>query len=337
MERFDDEKSRKFPASGLAASLPADVSAEPSPPAGPDRAEAFESALDFFLSHLQVERAFSGHSILAYGADLADLFGFLTAAGLSSPRQIGRNHIRDYFFHLARPGGLGPRSRARRLSAVKSFFAFLEQEGLVESSPAHGLQSPRRPRALPKALDREDVLKLLSSPQPDTLLGLRNRAMFETIYAAGLRVSELLALTLSQVNLQDSFLIVRGKGDKERLVPLGRDAAGFLEKWLKEGRPQLQRAGSGSFVFLSRRGVPPTRQWFWKLVADQARAAGLPDVSPHVLRHSFATHLVEGGADLRAVQMMLGHASLDTTEIYLKVDGGRLKKVHDAFHPRSGA
>jgi integrase/recombinase XerD len=273
----------------------------------------------------------------AYGRDLADLIADMTKAGLTEPRDVRRENLIDYFVRLGRPGGLGVRSRARRLSAVRGWFSFLETENLISASPAHGLETPRKPRSLPKALDREDVLKILTSPKTDTVLGLRNRTMFETVYAAGLRVTELITLTLSQVNLTDAFLIVRGKGSKERLVPLGEPAVGLLERWLAEGRPGLVGPGSGSHVFLNRRGGSLSRQWFWKLVSDEAAAAGLANVSPHVLRHSFATHLVAGGADLRSVQMMLGHASLDTTEIYLKVEGGRLKETHDRHHPRSGA
>jgi integrase/recombinase XerD len=195
---------------------------------------------------------------------------------------------------------------------------------------------PKLPASLPKALSPEEILTLVTFPDTSTALGLRNRTMFELLYAGGLRVSELLNLTLGQINLEDSFLRVTGKGSKDRLVPIGRTAAEFLGLYLTRSRPLLAAPQSDSAVFLNRSGTKMSRQFFWKLISGQARLAGLPPVSPHVLRHSFATHLVEGGADLRAVQMMLGHASVGTTEVYLKVSSKRLREVHQRFHPRSG-
>ncbi|MDR2947271.1 MAG: site-specific tyrosine recombinase XerD [Candidatus Adiutrix sp.] len=294
---------------------------------------AFENALDLYLGHLRVERNLSGHTIAAYGRDLTAFLTWLATRDINGWERVDRGRLMAYLLELA--DTLAPRSRARALSAIRAFFRFLEDEKIVEQSPAHNFESPKLPQSLPKALGTEEVRRLVEAPETDTPLGLRNRTMFELMYSAGLRVSELLDLTLSQVNLEDSFLRVRGKGDKERLAPMGEVAANLLAEYFRQARPHLAGPKSGGLVFLNKRGGRLSRQYFWRVLGEYAGQLGLEGVTPHVLRHSFATHLVEGGADLRAVQMMLGHASLATTEIYIKVGAGRLGRVHRQFHPRA--
>ncbi len=297
--------------------------------------EPFDQALDLYLGHLRVERNLSPHTIAAYGRDLSGFLNWLGERGLTTWPQVNRNQLMAWLVEIAEK--LAPRSRARHLSAVRAFCRFLEEEKIIDQNPAHHLTSPRLPQSLPKAISAENMLKLVSAPQTDTPLGLRNRTMFELMYSAGLRVSELLSLSLAQINLEDSFLRVCGKGNKERLVPIGEVAAELLAAYLKLGRPHLATNQSRGVVFLNKSGGSLSRQYFWRILASYAADLGLGKISPHVLRHSFATHLVEGGADLRAVQMMLGHASLSTTEIYLKVETERLGRIHEEFHPRKPA
>jgi integrase/recombinase XerD len=287
---------------------------------------------DLYLGHLAVERALSPNTVAAYASDLDDFLLHLKERGVKSPLAAGRGDLLDYLLHIA--DRLGPRSRARRLSAVKGFYAFLEEENYVKGSPAASLESPALPRSVPKALGEEDVQRLVAAPDPSTPLGLRNRAMFELMYAGGLRVSELLDLSLGGLNLDEGFIRARGKGSKDRLIPVGDLAAFFVRRYLQEARPGLARGRERPWVFLNSRGGRMSRQYFWRLVSREAQALGLGRVSPHCLRHSFATHLVEGGADLRAVQLMLGHRGLGTTEKYLKTGSRRLKKVHEKSHPR---
>ena len=197
------------------------------------------------------------------------------------------------------------------------------------------MEGPKLPRTLPKVLTVEEVERLISAPDLSTPQGLRDRAMLETLYATGMRVSELVRLTFAQLNLSAGFVRVYGKGSKERLVPLGDLAREYLERYLKEARPLLARGQDSPFIFLNRKGRPLTRQRFWQIIKDYARMVGITkEISPHVLRHSFATHLLEGGADLRAVQMMLGHASLSTTQIYTHLDLRKLRDLHEKHHPR---
>lgn len=295
----------------------------------------FEYGLDLFLGHIGVERNLSGNTVSAYGRDLSAFLDWLDKGGVKNWDKIDRNRIMAYF--LEQSARLSPRSRARALSAIKSFFRFLEEEKIIDVNPAHNFESPKLPKTLPKALGPEEIRLLVTAPKTDSPLELRNRAMFELMYSAGLRVSELLDLNLGQVRLEDSFLMVVGKGGKERLAPMGEVAASLLGRYLKTGRPKLAKPRSASFVFLNKSGGRLSRQYFWRVLARYADELGLEGVTPHVLRHSFATHLVEGGADLRAVQMMLGHSSLGTTEIYIKVGAGRLSRVHKEFHPRAEA
>ncbi|MDR1309522.1 MAG: tyrosine recombinase XerD [Deltaproteobacteria bacterium] len=299
-----------------------------------DSPEELRTALDHYLSHLRVERGYSGNTLDGYGTDIAGFVDHLGLQGVASLADIEQGHIAGFLQGLA-DRSLKPVSRARKLSAIKGWLRFLHDEGLIEGNPGFDVKAPKVSKPLPKALGREDVERLVTFPDPSTPLGLRDRAMLEVLYAAGLRVSELVGLSLAQVHLDDGFLRVRGKGSKDRITPLGEEAVSFLGRYLREARPGLVGPGSGQAVFLAQTGLPLTRNSFYRLITRMAAEAGLPPTSPHVLRHSFATHLLEGGADLRAVQMMLGHASLSSTECYLKVEDRRLREVHRRFHPRA--
>lgn len=297
-------------------------------------APCFENALDLFLGHIKVERNLSGNTVSAYGRDLGAFLLWLEKKGLTNWDKVDRNRLMSYFLDLS--DNLAPRSRARALSAIKSFFNFLEEEKIIKLNPGHDFESPKLPKTLPKALGAKEILLLVTAPETETPLGLRNRTMFELMYSSGLRVSELLDLSLAQVHLEDSFLRVVGKGSKERLAPMGEVAVDLLSRYLTTARPKLMKPPhSASFVFLNKNGGRLSRQYFWRVLGQYADELGLEGVTPHVLRHSFATHLVEGGADLRAVQMMLGHSSLATTEIYIKVGADRLSRVHNEYHPRA--
>jgi integrase/recombinase XerD len=289
--------------------------------------------VDRFLTYLVSERRLSPHTVSAYASDLAHLTDYLSKRGLESWRQVGREELSDYFRQALQ--GLHARSRARRLAAVRSFFRFLESKDLIDTNPAARITFPKIPATLPKVLSGEQVEALLNMPDGANPLGMRDRAILEILYATGIRVSELVDLRFAQINLEAGYLIVRGKGDKERLVPLGEYALDALKTYLEWGRPQLAGRRDRDVVFLNARGGRLSRQGVWKMVKKHAAAVGVPKtVSPHVLRHSFATHLLENGADLRSLQVMLGHADIGTTQIYTAVARERLKKIHQAHHPR---
>jgi integrase/recombinase XerD len=288
-----------------------------------------------YLSHLRVGRGYGPNTVGGYRNDLKGFLAYLEGRGLGDPESVTAGEVEGFLTGLAEEG-LKPVSRARKLSAVKGFFAYLRDEGLVSKNPAYQIKGPKLDKPLPKPLGREQMETLIGAPNLATSEGLLNRAMIEVVYAGGLRVTEMCQLTLGQLRLADGFLRVTGKGAKERLVPLGETAAMWLGRYLKEVRPLFAGAKSERReVFLNPKGAPITRNHFYRLISRLAREAGLPEASPHTLRHSFATHLLEGGADLRAVQTMLGHASLATTERYLKVEDGRLQQVHRRYHPRS--
>jgi integrase/recombinase XerD len=285
-----------------------------------------------YLDHLAVERGLAENTVSAYRRDLVALGEALEEAGgdlLSAPAADLAAQVRRM-----RRAGLSPRTIARAVSAARGFYAQLVAEGEREDDPAADLATPKPLRRLPSVLSEEQVEALLAAPDTATALGLRNRAMIELLYATGLRVSELVSLTLPQLRLDQGYLIAFGKGSKERIVPVGESAAAWLGRYYREARPALER-GRSDAVFLSRLGRPMTRQAFWDILKKYARGAGVRDVSPHVLRHSFATHLLEHGADLRAVQMMLGHADISTTQIYTHIHAQRLKSLYERFHPRA--
>lgn len=291
------------------------------------------TAVDLYMSHVAAEKGLARNSVEAYGRDMRGFLEVMDGRGRGGPREITRDDIVAFLDDLGRRG-LASSSKARTMSAVRGFFKFLAREEMIDANPLRDIRSGRRDRKIPRQLsvaDVERIFEVVSGEQP---LMLRDRAMLELLYACGLRVSELVGLKLRRVNVRDGFLSVVGKGSKERAVPIGRRALAALRAYLADGRPALDKGGRGPFLFVARGGRPITRQGFWKRLRDHATAAGLTDVSPHTLRHSFATHLLEGGADLRAVQMMLGHSDLSTTQIYTHVASRRLRDVHREHHPR---
>jgi integrase/recombinase XerD len=291
-------------------------------------------SIDAFLSMVTVEKGLAKNTVEAYSRDLAGLADFLVAQHVSAWLDVDSNQIRSYLATLRRKG-LAPRSVGRHAVTLRRLFHFLQSEGLVKENPMPNLLVTRAPIKLPQTLSGEDIRKLLGQPDPTEPLGARDQAMLELLYATGLRVSELVQLQTQRVSLQGDYLTIKGKGSKMRAVPFGRWAREKLATYMSQVRPRLLNGKSSSFVFINRSGKPLTRQGFWKLVRRYALIAGIDKrVTPHTLRHSFATHLLEGGADLRSVQAMLGHADISTTQIYTHVDGARLKAVHRKFHPR---
>jgi integrase/recombinase XerD len=290
--------------------------------------------LDAFLHALVVEKGLARHTVEAYSRDLNRLASFLEKRGVNEWERVGTQDLRAHVAALRRQG-LGPRSVARHAVSMRRFFRFLQEEGVIAEERVPEIHLPRLPRRLPRTLALDDIRKLLAAPSASTPVGLRDRAMLELLYATGVRVTELVSLAVHQVRLDAGYVRVKGKGGKERLVPFGEWARRRLAEYLSRGRPRLLRGRSSPFLFLSRAGKPLTRQGFWKALRGYALEAGIGrGVSPHVLRHSFATHLLEGGADLRAVQAMLGHADIQTTQIYTHVHPKRLKEVHANYHPR---
>ncbi|HSL18251.1 MAG TPA: site-specific tyrosine recombinase XerD [Methylomirabilota bacterium] len=294
---------------------------------------AFDDLIQDYVAHLVVERNLSPRSVESYARDLRQFAAWAGERRLAV-EGIDRAAIRDYL-GARRDAGLAPRSAARALSALRGFFRFLVADERLAADPTANIRSPALWRTVPHALSGPDIEVLLAAPDTATDLGLRDRAMLETLYATGLRVSELVALTTDRVRLDPGYVRVYGKGRKERLVPLGLSAISWIERYLEGSRSLLDRERRPE-LFLNHRGGALTRQGFWKILRRHARAAGIrAHLSPHVVRHSFATHLVENGADLRAVQMMLGHASLTTTEIYTHVARERLRRLYDEKHPRA--
>ena len=286
-----------------------------------------------YLAHLAVERNLSPRSVESYGRDLVQFATWLAEQEFSVD-QVDRATVRNYL-GTRRDHGLSSRSAARALSALRGFFKHLAATGLLPSDPTANLQSPSVWRTIPRSLTGAEIEALLEAPDTNRPLGLRDRAMLETLYATGLRVSELVGLSVDRIRLDPGFVIVIGKRDKERLVPIGRSAMSWIERYMREARPKLDRQRRPE-LFLNHRGGRLTRQGFWKILRGHGTTAGIRSrLSPHVVRHSFATHLVENGADLRAVQMMLGHASLTTTEIYTHVARERLRRLYDEKHPRA--
>jgi integrase/recombinase XerD len=291
-------------------------------------------AIDSFLSMVTVEKGLAKNTIEAYSRDLAGLVNFLIAHHVSAWPEVDSNRLRSYLAALRRKG-LASRSVARHAVTLRRLFRFLESEGFVKEDPLPKLLLTPAPRKLPHTLSGDDMRKLLGQPDPKELLGARDQAMLELLYATGLRVSELVQLQTQRVSFQGDYLTVQGKGSKMRAVPFGRWARQKLSTYMSRTRPKLLKGRTSSFVFTNRSGKPLSRQGFWKLIRRYGLMAGIDKrVTPHTLRHSFATHLLEGGADLRSVQSMLGHADISTTQIYTHVDGARLKAVHRKFHPR---
>ena len=291
--------------------------------------------VDAYLSHLAVERRLSANTVESYGRDLAQL----SAAAAALERAVESLDRRALEEVVRRMMGEGrsPKSVARAVACFRGFYRFLVVSGHRTDNPAADVRAPRAWKTLPKSLSNDEIDRLLGAPDTSQPRGLRDRALIELFYATGLRVSEMVGLRQQDLNLESGYLTCTGKGRKQRLVPIGDEASAWLTKYLREGRPALLKRRASAKLFVNARGgASLTRVGFWKIVKEHGRQAGLPrTLSPHVLRHSFATHLLERGADLRAIQMMLGHSDLSTTQIYTHILEARLRAVYDRFHPRN--
>lgn len=291
--------------------------------------------VDAYLSHLAVERRLSPNTVESYGRDLSQLSA--AAAGLSRPVESLDRRALEQVVRQLMSEGRSPKSVARAVACFRGFYKFLVVSGRRTDNPAADVRAPRAWKALPKFLSADEVERLLRAPDTSHPRGIRDRALIELFYATGLRVSEMVGLRQQDLNLESGYLTCTGKGRKQRLVPIGDEAAAWLTRYIREGRPALlQRKSSPKLFVNARGGAGLSRVGFWKILKAHGRQAGLPrTLSPHVLRHSFATHLLERGADLRAIQMMLGHSDLSTTQIYTHILDARLRAVYDKFHPRT--
>ncbi|MGV8073529.1 MAG: site-specific tyrosine recombinase XerD [Syntrophobacteraceae bacterium] len=292
-----------------------------------------DELLDLFMAYLSIERGLSANTLAAYGSDLQEMSRYMKTLQLAHWDEISRDHILSYFELLG--SSISQRSKARRLAAMRSFFKYLEHEGKIRENPCSRVRFPKFNASLPKFLSASEVEALLNKPDTTLPLGRRDKAMLELFYAAGLRVSELTEIRTEQVHLEAGYLVIRGKGDKERLVPIGEIAVDALNGYLTHARQKLLKKGFPRELFLNRNGQKLTRQGVWKIIKHYAAEAGIrQNLTPHMLRHSFATHLLENGADLRSLQVLLGHADISTTQIYTHIAGKRLKEIHGKFHPR---
>jgi integrase/recombinase XerD len=294
-----------------------------------------EALVEQFLQHIALERSLSPNTVVSYKLDLQSFTRHLKSRGVASANDITRDHIVDYLL-ASREKGISARSLARHLAAIRTFFKFLRREKFVSRDVTELVDSPRLWELLPKTLTYREIEDLLAAPNARTRLGLRDRAILEFFYATGLRVSELCRARIEEIDFDTGVLRTVGKGNKERIVPVGRTASELTRRYLDNVRPKMVRAKTSSHLFLTTRGGAFSRKTLWALIKKYCRVAGIrKNVTPHSLRHSFATHLLDNGADLRVVQEMLGHANIATTQIYTKVDQGRLKAVHNEFHPRA--
>ena len=294
-----------------------------------------EHLLDQFLNYLVVERGLSPNTLDSYSRDLIKYLEYLSRKGIKDINETSDLTVISFFTSLKKDG-LSNRSIARNLSSIKMFYKFLAEDHHIKSNPTLNIETPKRESKLPQVLSMEEVDSLLKIPDRNTSLGLRNAALLELLYATGLRVSEIISLSLNNINLEAGYLIAYGKGSKERLVPIGEVAQNLIKEYLEKARPALLKKKQSNYLFITRSTKPMTRQGFWKLIKKYALAAGInKNISPHTLRHSFASHLLERGADLRSVQIMLGHSDISSTQIYTHVTTERLKKIHNQYHPRS--
>lgn len=301
----------------------------------PTGKEKSDELLDAYLDHLRVEKGLARNTLDAYGRDLAEYARWVEATVGRPLCEVRQDDLR--FYLLARKqGGLSARSLRRKASSLRGLYRFLQRDGYTDENPTELLELPRLGSPLPKDLTLDEVDRLLAQPDPATPLGVRDQALLEVLYATGLRVSELLGLRLQDLNLEVGYVVAYGKGKKERLVPVGEVALERLKAYLTGVRPGLAKSARVPHVFLNRFGGRLSRQGFWKTLHRYALQAGVTSpVTPHVLRHSFATHLLERGADLRSVQIMLGHASISTTQIYTHLNRERLKQIYQRHHPRA--
>jgi integrase/recombinase XerD len=294
-----------------------------------------EQMVDTFLLHLKVERGLAKNTLDSYRRDLGKFTGYLRRKDVSSFTEVDRRMIMAFLedLHNRRRAAA---TISRNLAAIRSFYGFLVQENLTGTNPSAELDTPKIPKRLPNVMTVDQVATLMEQPKPSNPAGLRDKAMLELLYATGIRVSELVDLNLADINLEMGFLRCLGKGSKERIVPMGKSAIGAVDDYLQRGRGKLGKEREKNAVFLNNRGGRLTRQGFWKILKKYVRLAGFQgDITPHTLRHSFATHLLENGADLRAVQEMLGHSDISTTQIYTQVTAIHLRDVYQQSHPRA--
>lgn len=290
--------------------------------------------IDSYLNYLIIEKGLAENTITAYSSDLLFFNEFIENNGAIDLKNAEQTDILKYLIYL-RDNGLDVRSRARKLIAVRGFYKFLCREQIIEKDPSKAIDLPRSPLRLPDVISVPQIKKLLDAPDEGTPTGMRDGAMLELLYASGLRVSELVNLKTIDVNLEAGFVRVFGKGSRERVIPFGSYAINRIEKYKSEAKHFFLKDGQSDFLFLGKRGKPMTRQGFWKILKAYCLKTGMmPSISPHTFRHSFATHLLEGGADLRAVQIMLGHSDISTTQIYTHVSRDHLRNVHTKYHPR---
>ncbi|MBU0730173.1 MAG: site-specific tyrosine recombinase XerD [Proteobacteria bacterium] len=296
--------------------------------------QIFKSNLDIFLHYLAAERRLSENTLSSYHSDINFFIASMTNAGIHDPAKVETRHIRN-FLASCNKEGLSSRSMARRVSTLRAFFRFLLAEKIITKDPTGIIDLPKPKRTLPKVLTITEVSTLLEGPDSGIPLDLRNTAMLHLLYASGMRVSELVKLPVASLNITAGHLRVLGKGSKERLIPFGEQARDKITIYLEDGRGRILNHRHSDFLFVTKRGTAMTRLRFWQIIQETATRAGIrKKISPHVLRHSFATHLLENGADLRSVQLMLGHSDIATTQIYTHVDSNRLKSIHQKFHPR---
>lgn len=287
-----------------------------------------------FIDYLRVEKGLSKNSIAAYQQDLKKYVSYLKKRDIVEPRKVTRKDITDFLFHLRKKNSL--LSITRLLSTIKGFHRFILREKITKTNPAELIDTPKLDKKIPTFLDFAEVVRILKAPNLKNPQGIRDRAILEVIYAAGLRVSEARGLKISDLNLDVGFIKCKGKGSKERIVPLGGVAQRFLQKYINKSRPKLLGKKVSIYLFLAQGARHLSRQSIWKMIKKMVKKARIKkEVSPHTLRHSFATHLLERGADLRSVQEMLGHASIITTQIYTHINRRRLKEIHKKFHPRA--
>ena len=305
-----------------------------SPPA-PQRPLGQQFELERFRDYLALEAGNSRHTVENYLRDITRLAEYASGKGCTQPQQLSAAQLRDFIYFL-KDLGLAPTTIRRQISAIRTYFKFLVGEGLAARDPSERIESPKRWRTLPTVLSVAEMEKLLDAPNTNEMLPQRDVAVLEFAYATGVRVSELIGVKLQDISFGERVVRVFGKGGKERLIPFGKTAMGRISSYVREVRPQLDRGKSRGALFLNARGTPLSRVGAWGIIKTNARRAGLQKrVTPHTLRHTFATHLLEGGADLRAVQELLGHADLSTTQLYTHVDRDYLRSVHKTYHPRA--
>ena len=290
--------------------------------------------LDRFCSYIVTVRRLSRNTVEAYSRDIVKYVRFIELKQNKPVKDCERLDLL-LFLNSEQKKGLSSRSISRIMSSIKSFYSFLESDGLLKNNPFTDVQTPKSELKLPVVLSKDEVDTLIDAPDTKTALGIRDRTLLEVLYATGMRVSELISLTYDNINLEAGFVIVVGKGSKERLVPLGDEAMYWLRKYFEEARPKLMSKRTHSFLFPNRAGGTLSRQGFWKIIKKYCLKVAIhKKISPHTLRHSFATHILEGGADLRSIQVMLGHSDISTTQIYTHIAKDALKKIHKKYHPR---